>query len=258
VLPELRTRLPDLPEPPDLGPEAVRFRTWDAIAGFLLAVARRTAGGLLLVLDDLHWADESSHLLLRFLAPALAEASLLLVGAYRAEEAGGEGPLAATLAALRREGAVSFMPLRGLTAEDVARLMEVISDGAPGGRIADAGDLHGRTDDNPFFVIQLVQHAGESGRAVTGGHGLPESVRVVIRRRLGRLSPACRELLTVAAVAGREFSLGLLQRALVEAEGAHSVGAAGGGRGDPARGGGTGGAGALPLRPCARARDALR
>jgi DNA-binding CsgD family transcriptional regulator len=223
VLPELRSRLPDLPEPPELGPEAVRFRTWDAIAGFLLAVARRTAGGLLLVLDDLHWADESSLLLLRFLAPALADAPLLLVGAFREEEVSGEGPLAATLAALRRERAVSFMPLRGLTVEEVARLVDVISDGARGARVADAGDLHGRTDGNPFFVIQLVQHAGEAGRPDAGAGGLPESVRAVIRRRLGRLSPACRELLTLAAVAGREFTLGLVQRAFVEeADGARA------------------------------------
>ena len=80
-LPELRELLPDLPEPPSLDPEAARFRLFDAVASFLTRAAE--ARPIVLVLDDLHAADEPSLLLLQFLVRGIGDSRLLVIGAYR-------------------------------------------------------------------------------------------------------------------------------------------------------------------------------
>jgi predicted ATPase len=222
VLPELHGRLPDLPPAPQLSPEAARFRVWDAVSTFLLATARFSRGGLLLMLDDLQWADEPSLLLLRFLAPALVDAPVLLAGGYRDEESTADGPLAATLDALQRSGVATFSPLRGLAESEVAELVGAVGGGAlmqsAGASVA---ELRRRTQGNPLFISQIMHHMVESERPGSAGvpvdgwwtavtPRLPESVRAVIRRRLARLSPSGRAALTVAAVAGQEFDLELV------------------------------------------------
>jgi AAA ATPase domain len=100
LIPALRERLPDLPTPPPTEPEAARFRLFDSLAGFLRAAAARRP--LLLVLDDLHWADAPSLALLRFLSRELEDAGPLVVGVYRHTEVDQGHPLLETLADLTR------------------------------------------------------------------------------------------------------------------------------------------------------------
>src|SRR5262249_43463261 len=112
VVADVRQALPDLPFPPPLEPEQARFGFFDGVTAFLRRAA--AAEPLVLVLDDLHWADRPSLLLLEFLAHELEGARLLVLGAYRDVELDRTHPLEATLAALRRERTYERILLRGL------------------------------------------------------------------------------------------------------------------------------------------------
>ncbi len=237
LVPALRERLPGLPTPPPLEPEAARFRLFDSLASFLRAAARRP---LLLILDDLHWADAPSLALLRFAGRELEHAGPLVLGVYRHTEVDRAHPLLATLADLTR-GRGRRLLLGGLDQREVASFVALVAGVAPSPELAVA--LHRETDGNPFFVTEVVRllasqgrlaHA-EAGPAVLTA-GLPEGVKAVVAQRLGRLSDGCRRVLEVAAVLGRDFDLRALQPAsgldpgrllglLEEAEAARVVGA---------------------------------
>ena len=107
IVPEIRSKLPDLEPPPDLDPEQARFRLFDSVATFLKNAAQTQA--LVLVLDDLHWADRSSLLLLEFLAREIGTSPILVLGTYRNVEVSRRHPLSETLgneSAIWRTGTV--------------------------------------------------------------------------------------------------------------------------------------------------------
>ena len=116
LLPELRDRLPDVPEPPPLQAEGARFRLFEAVASFLTRAAE--ARPLVVVLDDLHAADEPSLLLLRYVARGLQDSRLLVVGAYRDVDPTLRDPLTTALAELVREAHTAQIALRGLSAAE--------------------------------------------------------------------------------------------------------------------------------------------
>jgi len=242
LVPSLRERLLDLPALPPTEPEAARFRLFDSLTGFLRAAAARRP--LLLVLDDLHWADAPSLALLRFMGRDL-EAGPLVVGSYRHTEVDQGHPLLGTLADLTR-GQHRRLLLGGLDEAEVASFIALVAGVAPSPGLAVA--VHQQTDGNPFFVTEVVRllasqgqlgQPAETGSPVLAG-GLPEGVRAVVTQRLGRLSDDCRGVLEVAAVLGRGFQLRALQLAsgrdsgqllelLEESEGARVVEATPGG-----------------------------
>ncbi len=212
LLPELRELFPDLPEPPELEPESARFRLFEAASHFLRSAAENRP--LVLVLDDLHAADEPSLLLLQFLARELTDSRLLLVGAYRDVDPTVREPLAATLVELAREPVTARLPLAGLDEPAVARFIELTSGEAPSDALV--GAVHGETEGNPLFVGEIVRLLATEGRledAEAGPIAIPESVRDVIARRLGHLSEECNRLLVLASVLGREFAPDALARA---------------------------------------------
>jgi eukaryotic-like serine/threonine-protein kinase len=216
VVPAVRERLPDLPAPPPLEPEAARFRLFDSLAGFLRAAAARRP--LLLVLDDLHWADAPSLALLRFVGRELEDAGLLVVGIYRHTEVDRGHPLLGTLADLTRGQHRRRLLLGGLDQREVASFVALVAGVEPALGLAAA--VHRRTDGNPFFVAEVVRllvSQGRLGHAQAGSPvpaaGLPEGVKAVVAERLGRLSDGCQGVLEVAAVLGREFELRALQPA---------------------------------------------
>jgi AAA ATPase domain len=179
-----------------------RFRMFDAVAMLL----RQAAGTqpVLVVLDDLQWADAGTVRLLRFLVPDLSRSRLLVVGAYREEEVEAAGhPLRGLLAELAARA--ELVPLAGLSATEVAALMAQVGEAPPDGELA--GVVHRRTGGNPFFVQQVTQLA-VLGSGAPGQ--IPVGVRDAIERRLARLPQACTELLAVAAVAGPELRPELL------------------------------------------------
>ncbi len=121
LLPELRTVLPDLPPAPAVESEGARFRLFDSLTAFLQSAAATQP--LVLVLDDLHAADEPSLLLLQFVARELARSRILVVGAYRDVDPTLTEPLRDTLSALAREPVTRRLPLTGLTATEVAQFV---------------------------------------------------------------------------------------------------------------------------------------
>src|SRR5215472_288200 len=214
LVPEIRERLPELPHSRGIEGEQAQFRLFDAVAGYLgRASARRP---LLVVLDDLHWADASSLRLVQFLAPELASARLLLLGTYRDVELRRAHPLAQLLGALAREPSCERIVLRGLEAPDVARVIEAIAGGPEDPAVVES--VREMTEGNPFFIHEMVRLLAEEGRLDAVGRDgasgflLPQSVRDAIGRRLDALSEECNAVLRAASVVGREFSGRVLAR----------------------------------------------
>jgi tetratricopeptide (TPR) repeat protein len=189
---------------------AARFSLFGAITGFFKHAA--AAQPLLLVLDDLHAADEPSLLLLQFLARDLRGVRLLVVGTYRDVDAGHPLALGDAVGQLVREG--QLLNLRGLGHEDVKALIEALSGVVPSE--ANVAAVYEATEGNPLFVREAVRllaaHATleRSGRL---GVPIPGSVRAVIQRWLGPLSAGAVRVLSAAAVVGREFDLALVEPA---------------------------------------------
>jgi DNA-binding SARP family transcriptional activator len=214
MLPEVRELIPDLPAPPSAESEGARFRLFDATGTFLRNATQ--AEPLVLVLDDLHASDTPSLLLLRFLAGELADARILIIGVYRDVELRPDHPLASTLAELSRQRTTRRLRLGGLTEVNVARFIELTAHLEPPKALAAA--LHDQTDGNPLFIDEAVRLLAVEGRLAEAGGSrawapvIPQSARDVIGRRFGRLPEECTELLTLAAVLGREFSVRALGR----------------------------------------------
>ena len=172
-----------------------RFRLFAAATALLTAHADRRP--LLVVLDDLHRADEASLAMLRFLAPALVHAPLLVLGAYRHTEVGVTHPLSRLLGEVAGDVAFDLVELAGLSRDDVAVLVN-----GTGAEI-DPDEVHRRTGGNPFFVTEVL-------RLDPDGHRIPTTVDAAIRARVERLPGPSRELLEPAAVLGREVDVGIL------------------------------------------------
>jgi class 3 adenylate cyclase/tetratricopeptide (TPR) repeat protein len=212
VLPELvaAATTPQAAEP--LDPEMARFRLFDAMAASLREAAADT--GMVVILDDLHWADRASLLLLEFVARELADSRLLLVGTYRDVEVDRHHRLSGTLAELFRQPVTSCLTLGGLDQDQVGRFIGNVAGIDPPAELVAA--LHGQTEGNPYFVGELVRLLVAEHRLAASGllaGGVPEGIRHVIGRRLNRLPDAVTESLSVACVQGREFDLDVVARA---------------------------------------------
>ena len=208
IIPDLREKLPDLGTPPALEPEQARFRLFDSITSFLKNAAQHQP--LLLVLDDLHWADRSSLLLLEFLAQEIDSSPMLVLGAHRDVELTRSHPLSQTLGALVREQLFHRVQLDGLTRQEVGELLEGNAEVTLTPENVEV--VHSRTDGNPFFVGEVTRQVTPEN--ITHDEEwasiIPEGVRDAIGRRLNRLSEQCIEALTTASIIGREFDFRLL------------------------------------------------
>ena len=184
--------------------EGERYALFDAVASLLRDAA--FSRPLILVLDDLHWADDSTLTLLGHVARAVGDAPLLILGTYRETEVPEGHPLSAALSELRRARALTAVSLGGLDTDHVAVLIQ-----ERGAHLAE-GVVHAvahRTEGNPFFVEEVVRHIG-SGFELA----LPESVKDLLLRRLRRLDEPARRALAAGAVLGPEFELSVLVRML--------------------------------------------
>ncbi|MGO9343165.1 MAG: ATP-binding protein [Acidimicrobiales bacterium] len=223
IVPVLRQRLGDLPAPQSDDPDTERYLLYNAVVGLLAQVSEDKT--LLLVLDDLQWADQPSLRLLRRVVGNTTSLRLLIIGIYRRSGLSSRHPLSHELAELRREAAVSRIELSGLDDSGVLAFMEA----AAGHDLDDEGvglahALYRETDGNPFFVGEMLRHLSETGAIVQDDKGrwtaagdfesmaMPESVRMVIGARVARLGEAVAQVLPIASVIGREFDLDLLTR----------------------------------------------
>jgi predicted ATPase len=159
LLPELRERFPDMPEPGPVQADGSRFQLFDAIASFLKSGAE--VRPIVVMLDDLHAADEPSLLLLQFVARELGESRLLVVGAYRDVDPGLADPLAGVLRELARERVTRSLALRGLSGSDVGRIVELTSGRPPSAELAAA--IHSETEGNPLFCHRDRPAARDGG-----------------------------------------------------------------------------------------------
>jgi tetratricopeptide (TPR) repeat protein len=205
IVPELRQLNPDMPRPLSADAEGLRFRLFDAITTLLREEARTKP--LILVLEDLHAADASSLLLLRFVAQTLNDAPLLAVATTRSSDRHVTASLAGTVAELARAQRFHQIRLGGLSQEEVAELVAATGDVAASEALVDR--IYMRTDGHPFFVSEIV-HLFATGNDLDV---LPQGVRAVVSQRLALLAEECRELLAVASVVGREFGTDVLATA---------------------------------------------
>jgi class 3 adenylate cyclase/tetratricopeptide (TPR) repeat protein len=215
---EVARLIPEVAEKLDIEPgegadsEEARFRLFDSVTSLLLAAARDRP--IVIVLDDLHWADEPSLLLLRFAARELASSGLLILGTYRDVELGRHHPLARMLGEMSGIEGSGRIPLRGLSVAAVERYIEMTAGTPSPPGLAEA--VQEQTDGNPFFVGEIVRLLASEGTLTAGGSAaeleIPQGVREVVGRRLDRLSEEANEALRVAAVIGRDFEEDLVWR----------------------------------------------
>jgi class 3 adenylate cyclase/DNA polymerase III delta prime subunit len=221
--PLLGARVKGLPAPVSSDPRSEEYLLFEATRSWLVELSRQQP--VVFVLDDLHWASKPVLLLLlHVLRVAVAEGDgvrLLVLGIYRDTELGRNHALAGVMADVRRLPGVEQLAMTGLSVAEVAEFMsqaagqELDEDGR---RLAES--LHGETEGNPFFVGEVLRHLVETGTvrrhddrwvvADSGTVAVPEGVRDVVGRRLGRLSAEANEVLSVAAVVGRDFDVELL------------------------------------------------
>lgn len=220
LLPSLRQRYDDIPPSPELTPEQERRYMLHGVGQFIERAA--AVQPLLLVFEDLHWADESSLLLLRHLGSRIREVPVLVIGTYRDDELEPDRPLTAAIGPLLRDvGAADLRP-KLLTDDEVEAVLTARAGSAPPREFVDL--VMAETQGNPFFVEELYRHLRDEGRLfddegawlagfAIGDTEVPQGIRLVIQRRLGRLDPDHRTVLATAAVIGRTFDFGLLTAA---------------------------------------------
>jgi DNA-binding CsgD family transcriptional regulator len=215
--------------------ETERYRMFVAIDALLTEAARRWP--LVVVLDDLHWASAYTLGLLHHLAKVGTVARTLVIGTFRDTAGDIPGPLAATLAGLRRLECVSGLRVGGLAADDVMALVAEVTGQELGPPLqAVARTLAGRSRGNPFFLGELWRHLVATGTVAQGPRGwtvecslddagVPDSVREVVAGRLARLDFGVRRLAELVAVAGQRVELRVLRAAadIPEAEVAAGV-----------------------------------
>ena len=224
VLPEMTELLGDVTPPTRPDAALDQYLMFEAVVGFLAAVAERAP--VLLVLDDLHWAARPTLHLLRHLVRSPPDMAVCVVGTFRDTELptaalarGTPHPLTEMLADLRREPGIERHALTGLSQEDIEALLGAEIDGVldPKHRPL-ARAVHEETQGNPFFVGEILRHVAEAGNEPGSGRidlaqlGIPDGVREVVSRRLMRLSEDATRVLTVAAVVGPTVTLPLLER----------------------------------------------
>ncbi|HEY7078000.1 MAG TPA: AAA family ATPase, partial [Solirubrobacteraceae bacterium] len=200
------------PGPQGHDADARRLRFFDAVAALLGEAGAETP--LVLVFDDLHWADRPTLQLLKHLVRSPQPRRALIVGTYRDAEVEAGDPLHELIGDIRREGLLRRLELAGLAEREVAELVVAlgVSTAAPGFVHA----LHGETEGNPFFIEEVVRHLREGGHDLRSDvslteAGVPDGVREVTARRLRRLTADSRQALQVAAVIGRDFDYDVLE-----------------------------------------------
>lgn len=200
--------------------ETERYRLFEAFVELLATFSQRAP--VVLVLDDLHWSDGASLLLLVHLAGSGRLGRVLIVGTYRETDLARTHPLSGVLGDLRRHRSVERMVLHGLDRDDVSDMIDGIASSVADEVRDLAGAIREETSGNPFFVEEVLRHLVESGGvherdgmlrlgARTQDLGIPEGVRDVIGRRLSRLPDAANDVLAIGSVVGREFDLATVE-----------------------------------------------
>ena len=209
VLRELGHDLPSSATTADAG-SVSQFRAWESIARTVLDAAAEQH--LLVVLDDLHWADTSTLRVLRLLAESAESGRLMVVATWR-QAPPPTGQLAEVAEMLARRHALR-LELSGLTSDEARDIVTSVAESTP--TATEADDLRLRTDGNPFFLVEYARLAREGGdlQALLAEEHPPAAVQDVITRRLGSLPEDTARTLRVACVLGRNFDVPTLAQVL--------------------------------------------
>jgi serine/threonine protein kinase/tetratricopeptide (TPR) repeat protein len=213
LVPEIKQKLGNVPKSLPLSPEQERDRLFEAISQFVINISREAP--LLIVLDDLQWTDQTSLLLLHYLARGIYGESLLLLGAYRDTDVDEKHPLSPVLEELNRERLLQSAPLKRMSFNDVSEMIK---------QILEEEDIprefcelvYDKTRGNPFFVEEVIKSLKEEDviyrekskwriREVSKVE-FPETVKSVIKARIGRLNEESQHVLTMASFVGNDFS----------------------------------------------------
>jgi class 3 adenylate cyclase/tetratricopeptide (TPR) repeat protein len=223
LLPTLPERVPGLASPMRAEQETERYRLFEAVVDFFAAMS--STAPVLLILDDLHWADSLTMLLLRHLLRSTEPMRLLIAGTYRDTDTGLDHPLTQLLPDLRRAGRGARVSLSGLDRDGVAEMVAgAVGRDLDGDEVDFARHLHAETDGHPFCVEEVLLHLAETSTpeqghwtpASTGTSlDIPEGVREIVAQRLARLPGNVPGVLATAAVIGQQFDV-LLLSALVD------------------------------------------
>lgn len=219
LIPEVRKALPDVEPSPPLEPVQERLRLFASIAEYLNALSHRTP--LVLVLEDLHWADAASLSLLQHLARSLRKERVLILGTYRDVELDRKHPLGDVLREMNRERLYNRISLRRLPREGVSAMLRAMFELRNPVSDEFLNLLYLETEGNPFFVEEVMKSLVEEGAIYREAGGwerkkieeidVPQSIKEVIGRRLERVSEPCQRALSLAAVIGRRFHFEVLQ-----------------------------------------------
>lgn len=218
LLPKLAALVPDIPARIELPPEQERRFLMNGITDFL----RKRVDidqPLVLIFEDLQWADESTCLLIQHLAARIEVSNLLLLGSFRDAEMETSSPASKMFQTLLPQRLAEDVILRRLRRPQVVQMLEQLAGKSPPEELVDL--VFDETEGNPFFVEEVYRHLfelgkifDESGEFLSGiriaDTEVPRGVLLVIQNRLERMSEACRGALTLAAVVGRSFSFKLL------------------------------------------------
>jgi tetratricopeptide (TPR) repeat protein len=218
LVPEISQKLRTFPQSLPISPEQEQNRLFEAISQFITNISEESP--LLVVLDDLQWTDSSSLLLLHYLARGVQETSLLLLGAYRSTDIDDKHPLTPVLAELKRERLPQSVSLKRMSLDDISEMIKQIleQDDVPQ---EFCQMVYEKTRGNPFFTEEVIESLKEEGVIDREENEwqfkniskieFPESVRNVVRARIGRLDDECQKVLTTASLIGNDFAFKVLR-----------------------------------------------
>jgi len=213
LVPEIKQKLGTVPQSLPINPEQERDRLFEAVSQFMINLSKETP--LLIILDDLQWTDQSSLLLLHYLARGVYKEPLLLLGAYRDTDIDERHPLSPVLTELNRERLLQSAQLKRMSFNDVLEMIK---------QILDQDDIprefcelvYEKTKGNPFFVEEVIKSLKEEEVIFREENQwkfkevskieFPKTVKSVIKARISRLDEECQNILTLASFVGNDFS----------------------------------------------------
>ncbi|MEO2176951.1 MAG: AAA family ATPase [bacterium] len=217
LMPELRQRFHDIPDPVTLPPEQERRYLLHGLGDFIDHAAEGQP--MILIFEDLHWADESTCILLRYLADRLKQSRVLMLGTYRESELTTTKSFSRTVQDLNRERLVEDLQLSRFDREMVEQMLSRMAKQPPPAELTDL--VFSETEGNPFFVEEVYRHLQQAGKMFTDSGEfasgieiadteVPRGIRLIIGERLEQVTEDCRTALSIGAVIGRQFNFEVL------------------------------------------------
>jgi predicted ATPase/KaiC/GvpD/RAD55 family RecA-like ATPase len=218
LVPELRQKLGTIPQSLPLGPERERDRLFEAVFQFIANVSKEAP--LLVILDDLQWTDQTSLLLLHYLARGIYKTPLLLLGAYRDTDVDEKHPLSPVLTELNRERLLKPIILKRMSSNDVSEMIRLILEQEELPKQF-CGLVYEKTRGNPFFVEEVIRSLQEEGIIFREENQwkfkevskieFPPTVKSVVKTRISRLDEESQNILTMASFIGNDFTFEALR-----------------------------------------------